>query len=56
MPVTISIGVCGIADDLGDHDEFISRADQALYYSKETGRDRCSAWRPTGDATGDSPA
>ncbi len=48
VPVTISIGLCSATDDLGDPEEFIGRADQALYHSKETGRDRCSAWRETG--------
>jgi len=48
VPVTISIGLCEATGGRADPDELIARADQALYHSKESGRDRCSAWRETG--------
>jgi diguanylate cyclase (GGDEF)-like protein len=48
VPVTISVGLTNGAQAAADPDEFITRADQALYFSKESGRDRCSRWRPGG--------
>jgi len=48
VPVTVSLGVCGRGAEAADPEELIARADQALYFSKEHGRDRSSAWRPEG--------
>lgn len=39
---TISLGVCELNDNLHDHRNWIERADQALYKSKEGGRNRCT--------------
>lgn len=39
---TISLGVCELNDKLHDHRNWIERADQALYKSKEGGRNRCT--------------
>lgn len=39
---TISLGVCELTDSLHDHRNWIERADQALYKSKEGGRNRCT--------------
>ncbi len=50
VPITVSIGIYDLTH--GRHPsnskEMISRADQALYFSKENGRNRCSVWRPAG--------
>jgi diguanylate cyclase (GGDEF)-like protein len=50
VPVTISIGVTDTvcAPPPGDAEEMVSRSDQALYFSKESGRNRSSVWRPAG--------
>ena len=37
---TVSMGIAGYPVDATTRDELIERADQALYYAKETGRDR----------------
>jgi diguanylate cyclase (GGDEF)-like protein/PAS domain S-box-containing protein len=45
--LSISVGVSCSRDnekDLYDLDELLSRADQALYYAKQTGRDQCSLY------------
>lgn len=42
LQVTISLGVAGYDSDLTDHNQWIDKADQALYLSKETGRNRVS--------------
>jgi len=39
---TISLGVSELNDSLHDHRNWIERADQALYKSKEGGRNRCT--------------
>ncbi len=48
--MTISIGVTDTvcAPPPGDAEEMVSRSDQALYFSKESGRNRSSVWRPAG--------
>jgi diguanylate cyclase (GGDEF)-like protein len=44
--VTISLGVVAFdKESVVATDELISRADEALYYSKRTGRNRITAWR-----------
>ena len=40
LQVTISLGVAGYDSELNDHNQWIDKADQALYLSKETGRNR----------------
>lgn len=42
--VTISVGISTCPQDAKDVNEIIEFADKALYYSKETGRNRVSAW------------
>lgn len=42
LQVTISLGVAGYDSDLNNHNQWIDKADQALYLSKETGRNRVS--------------
>ena len=37
---TISVGVCGFDKSLPSHDKWIEKADQALYHSKENGRNK----------------
>jgi diguanylate cyclase (GGDEF)-like protein len=43
LAVTLSIGLCE-STDFDDSNELIQRADEALYASKRTGRDRYSVW------------
>ena len=45
--VTISIGIYAFDQDTGaDVSNIIRRADEALYISKERGRNRCTMWNP----------
>ncbi len=37
---TVSIGICAFEKSLASHEQWIERADQALYFSKENGRNR----------------
>jgi diguanylate cyclase (GGDEF)-like protein len=39
-PCTASIGICSLTPDMKDPAVLIERADTALYYAKEKGRDR----------------
>ncbi|MCL4557411.1 MAG: sensor domain-containing diguanylate cyclase [Deltaproteobacteria bacterium] len=41
---TISIGISGVPEDAGSKDELISHADEALYFSKENGRNRTAVY------------
>ena len=43
LAVTLSVGLCE-SNDFGDSNELVQRADEALYASKRTGRDRYSVW------------
>jgi len=42
--VTVSIGITASPQDGTDVNELIELADRALYYSKETGKNRVSLW------------
>jgi len=48
---TVSIGIACFSDDAGSQPELIDRADQALYWSKQSGRNQVTLW----DAMGDEP-
>ena len=57
--ITVSFGLAERMDDTGHLDQLIERADQALLFAKESGRNRCVSFSetlvgPTGDA-GDLP-
>ena len=41
---TMSVGIACFPDDASNKQELIDRADQALYLSKESGRDRSTCW------------
>lgn len=43
-PVTVSMGIACYPRDAQWKQELIEKADQALYVSKELGRNRCEAW------------
>jgi diguanylate cyclase (GGDEF)-like protein len=42
--VTISVGIATFPDGIRSKEEFIERADQALYHAKRTGRNRSILW------------
>ncbi|MEW6436060.1 MAG: sensor domain-containing diguanylate cyclase [Pseudomonadota bacterium] len=44
--VTASFGIAELDGAAPDIDELLRRADEALYASKNSGRNRCSEWRP----------
>ena len=46
ISVTCSIGVSTFPACGADWDTLFKAADEALYVSKRSGRDRCTAWRP----------
>jgi len=46
---TVSIGVACFADDASSQPELIERADQALYWSKQNGRDCVTLWDMMGE-------
>jgi PleD family two-component response regulator len=46
QPVTLSMGVATLGDDVQDMQHLIFRADEALYRSKRTGKSRATAWAP----------
>lgn len=41
---TISIGIAGYQAGLADYQQWLERADQALYYCKKHGRNQCAAY------------
>ncbi|MEE2828199.1 MAG: diguanylate cyclase [Myxococcota bacterium] len=41
---TISVGIASAPDDASSQGELIERADQALYWSKQNGRDQSTCW------------
>lgn|GEM_PF-998924 len=46
VSVTVSIGICHIADANGSLDMLLTQADQAMYYAKATGKNRVCQWTP----------
>jgi diguanylate cyclase (GGDEF)-like protein len=46
LSVTCSIGIATFPEAGGDWEALFKAADEALYVSKRSGRDRCTAWRP----------
>jgi two-component system, cell cycle response regulator len=46
ISVTCSIGVATFPEGGRDWESLFKSADEALYVSKRSGRDRCTAWRP----------
>jgi len=46
---TVSIGIACFADDASNQSELIERADQALYWSKQSGRDCVTLWDMMGE-------
>ncbi len=47
IPITVSLGI--VSDRVPDEDvahDLLSRADEALYASKDAGRNRASLWTP----------
>lgn len=47
MPLTVSLGVSSYPIHGEWPDELVTRADQALYWAKEAGRNRTSVWNPS---------
>jgi diguanylate cyclase (GGDEF)-like protein len=47
IPITLSIGFATCPEDSTDKAGLIEKADQALYWSKGHGRNRCTAYRST---------
>lgn len=46
LKITSSFGVATLRDEAGDLGGFIDQADEALYFSKQNGRNRCTLWKP----------
>jgi two-component system, cell cycle response regulator len=46
LSVTCSIGIATFPEAGGDWEALFKAADDALYVSKRSGRDRCTVWRP----------
>ncbi len=44
MPLTVSLGVSTFPEDGANEDELIEKSDQALYYSKNNGRNQSNCW------------
>lgn len=44
MDLTISLGIATYPDDGANEEELVEKADQALYYSKNNGRNRSTSW------------
>lgn len=45
LSITASFGVSTLEPSAGDIDEFLRRADVALYIAKDNGRNRCALWQ-----------
>jgi diguanylate cyclase (GGDEF)-like protein/PAS domain S-box-containing protein len=54
VQVTISVGYTQLGKDEKDFDEFIWHADQALYKSKDRGRNRIASWQEIQEAASQS--
>ena len=52
--LTVSLGVASLADDANSVRSLIQAADEALYHSKHTGRDRVSAFDPRWEMESDT--
>lgn len=46
IPISASFGIATLERAACDIDELLRRADAAMYEAKQTGRNRCVAWRP----------
>lgn len=46
LSVTVSLGICDFTPDLNSFKVWLERADQALYHSKDQGRNQSSVWSP----------
>ena len=40
VPITVSVGVCNFSEVITSEDEFISKADDAMYRSKQNGKNQ----------------
>ena len=45
-PLTISLGICTAPQHAETHEELVRRADDAMYISKNQGRNQCTVWSP----------
>ncbi|WHH58192.1 diguanylate cyclase [Petroclostridium sp. X23] len=46
LPITISIGIAAYPSDASDIDMLIDKADTAMYFAKQNGRNQCHIYRP----------
>ncbi len=44
-PITISLGICTAPQNASTYEALVRRADDAMYFSKKSGRNRCTIWR-----------
>lgn len=51
LKITASFGVATLRDDAGDLGGLIDQADEALYFSKQNGRNRVTLWKPVATNT-----
>jgi diguanylate cyclase (GGDEF)-like protein len=49
LKITASFGVASLRDEADDLNGLIDQADEALYFSKQNGRNRVSLWKPAED-------
>lgn len=50
VKVSASFGIASLDQSVSDIDEFLARADTALYEAKKAGRNTCVAWQPVDPA------
>ncbi len=55
LSVTCSVGLATFPACGGDWESLFKAADEALYVSKRSGRNRCTVWRPPRKATAGAP-
>ena len=48
ISITASFGISTLDAAVDDLDTLLQKADEALYDAKRTGRNKCTAWRPSG--------